>query len=369
VSVDVPEFVGGTTLEKITPLPATIPAVGPARPVLEGKAEIAGQVLALATGTSVEASVVGRLTRDVVLLDVAGQLFQTTLPEDALQEGGDKLPLVVLRGGDKPAFLLDRRTAEPASMPSARVDLSDAGSRLGAAVAAATKGQASAPPVVSTTPLLPAPPADSHGLVPPLRQAVEGSGLFYESHQAEWVAGRRTLDTLRTEPQAVAGRLAALADEDSASQNAPRADITPARPVDGASMESRLPTDATAAPVPAIAQLVDRQLQTLSGQPIVWTGQVWPGQSMEWQIEEDRSEDAAEVASQAWTSKLRLTLPNLGEVELRVGLRDERLSVRVVSGAEHVASFRESAEVLRNALSARGLSLTNLEVAPVGDDA
>jgi hypothetical protein len=134
-------------------------------------------------------------------------------------------------------------------------------------------------------------------------------------------------------------------------------------------MESRLPTDATAAPVPAIAQLVDRQLQTLSGQPIVWTGQVWPGQSMEWQIEEDRSEDAAEVASQAWTSKLRLTLPNLGEVELRVGLRDERLSVRVVSGAEHVASFRESAEVLRNALSARGLSLTNLEVAPVGDDA
>ena len=358
-------------MESITPLPAhRFPRWwGPARPVLEGRADVAGQVLALATGTTVEANVVGRLTRDVVLLDVAGQLFQTTLPDGALEEGGDKLPLVVLRGGDKPAFLLDRRAAEPVSMPSARVDLSDAGSRLGAAVAAATKGQDSAPPVVSTAPLLPAPPADSHGLVPPLRQAVEGSGLFYESHQAEWVAGRRTLETLRTEPQAVAGRLAGRVDDDSANQVTPRAEVAAAKPVEGAAMESRLPADASPAPIPAIAQLVDRQLQTLSGQPIVWTGQVWPGQSMEWQIEEDRSDDAADVASQAWTSKLRLTLPNLGEVELRVGLRDERLSVRVASGAEHVASFRESAEVLRNALSARGLSLTNLEVGPVGDDA
>jgi hypothetical protein len=353
-------------MESITPLRAAVPLTGSARPVLEARPEIAGQVLALPAGASVEASIVGRLARDVVLLDVAGQLFQTTLPDGALQEGTVKLPLLVLRGGEKPAFLLDRGGAEPASSPSARVELSSAGSRLGAAVAAATKGQDISQPAVASSPLLPAPPADADGLVPPLRHAVEGSGLFYESHQAEWVAGRRALEALRTEPQAMAGRSEVPPDGESASPASPRSEPTGLSPVPAP--ESRSSADATSVPTPAIAQLVDRQLQTLAGQPIVWTGQVWPGQTMEWQIEEDHSGDSPET-QQAWTSKLRLTLPNLGEVELRVGLRDERLSVRVISGAEHVPSFRESAEVLRNALAARGLSLTALDVAPVGDDA
>jgi hypothetical protein len=355
-------------LESITPLRAAVPLAGSARPILEGRPEVPGQVLALPAGTSVEAGIVGRLTRNSVVLDVAGQLFQTTLPDGALQEGATRLPLLVLRGGEKPAFLLDRGAAESGSTPSARVDLSAAGSRLGAAVAAATKGQEIAQPAVSTSPLLSAPPADADGLVPPLRQAVEGSGLFYESHQAEWVAGRRPLEALRTEPQAIAGRATVAADGESASVVGARSEGTgAAAPM--ASAESRASLATTSTPGPAIAHLVDRQLQTLAGQPIVWNGQVWPGQTMEWQIEEDAPEDSPDVATPAWTSKLRLTLPNLGEVELRVGLREERLTVRVISGAAHVPSFKESAEVLRHALAARGLSLTALEVAPVGDDA
>lgn len=355
-------------MESITPLRAPVPLAGSPRPILEARPEIAGQVLVLPAGTSVDAIIVGRPTRDVVLLDVAGQLFQTTLPDGALQDGGAKLPLVVLRGGERPAFLLDRGAAEPAATPSARVDLSAAGSRLGAAVAAATKGQDGAQPAVPTIPLLPAPPADAEGLVPPLRQAVEGSGLFYESHQAEWVAGRRPLEALRAEPQAMAGRMVAPSDGDPAGTAAPRSEGAAASTLAAPVAESRSSLDATSPPSPGIAQLVDRQLQTLAGQPIAWSGQVWPGQTMEWQIEKDQSEEQHDMPLQAWTSKLRLTLPNLGEVELRVGLQGERLSVRVISDAEHVPSFRESAEVLRNALAARGLSLTALEVAPDGDD-
>jgi len=356
-------------LESITPLRAPVALAGSPRPVLEGRPEIAGQVLALPAGASVDAVIVGRPTRDVVLLDVAGQLFQTTLPDGAVQDGASKLPLVVLRGGERPAFLLDRGAAEPAATPSARVDLSTAGSRLGAAVAAATKGQEGAQPAVSATPLLPGPPADADGLVPPLRQAVEGSGLFYESHQAEWVAGRRPLEAIRSEPQAMAGRQLAQGEGEPTGAVAPRSEGTAATASPMSAAEARSSVDANSPPAPAIAQLVDRQLQTLAGQPIAWSGQVWPGQTMEWQIEEDQSDEAQDMPNQAWTSKLRLTLPNLGEVELRVGLRDERLSVRVTSGVEHVPAFRESADVLRSALAARGLSLTALEVGPDGDDA
>ncbi len=356
-------------MESITPPRAAVPLAGSARPILEGRAEIAGQVLALPAGTPVDAIIVGRPMRDVVLLDVAGQLFQATLPEGALQDGAGKLPLVVLRGGERPAFLLDRGLPEPAATPSARVDLSALGSRLGAAVAAATKGQEIAPSAVSASPLLPAPPADADGLVPPLRQAVEGSGLFYESHQAEWVAGRRPLQALRTEPQAVAGRMLAQIEADPDGSVAPRSDgAAPAtRQVPVA--ESGSNQEAISLPAPAIAQLVDRQLQALAGQPIVWSGQVWPGQTMDWQIEEDGPGESPDAPTQGWTSKLRLTLPNLGEVELRVGLREDRLSVRVIPGTEHVPAFRESAEELRHALAARGLSLIALEIAPDGDDA
>jgi hypothetical protein len=34
-----------------------------------------------------------------------------------------------------------------------------------------------------------------------LARTFSGSGLFYESHQAQWVAGERSLDSLRQEPQ------------------------------------------------------------------------------------------------------------------------------------------------------------------------
>jgi len=352
-----------TTPLRVAPLPG-----GGMRPVLEGRPEVAGQSLGLAPGVAVEARIVGRLSRDSVLLEIAGQLFQTDLPESVAHDGPERLPLIVLRGGDKPAFLLDRAGAEPAASPSTRVELSALASRLGAAVAAATKGQEAVTALsAEALPILEAPPSDAEGLVPPLRQAVERSGLFYESHQAEWVAGRRSLEALRAEPQAAAVTKAAQADETSPQ---PAGDRTEASvPTAASSGQSVTADTADAAPAlpPVIAHLVDRQLQTLSGQPVLWTGQVWPGQAMEWIIEEDSTPDPDETASDGWISRMRLTLPTLGEVELRIGLRDDRLTVRVVSGEAHVASFRDSADVLRTALAARGLALTAFDAAPLGD--
>ncbi|UDM52435.1 flagellar hook-length control protein FliK [Cupriavidus sp. MP-37] len=81
---------------------------------------------------------------------------------------------------------------------------------------------AEAQPVRSPASLLPAPPtaATAQATAAALANAVGHSGLFYESHLAQWVAGARGLASLRQEPQAqvpVPGRPAVPA---SASQGA-----------------------------------------------------------------------------------------------------------------------------------------------------
>jgi hypothetical protein len=206
-------------------------------------------------------------------------------------------------------------------------------------------------------PLVALPPADDASvLAPPLRQAIERSGLFYESHLADWVAGKRPTEAIRTEPQAT------LPPDDR------DAGVPTTRSTDGAVTATQAVDDAShlGAMTPQVAHLVDRQLQTLAGQPVTWSGWAWPGQWLDWTIEEDRSDDPGQEggseADGAWTSKLRLTLPALGVVELRVGLRDDRLAVRVVSDADATDAFRQGAEALRAALAVRGLTLAGLQV-------
>lgn len=59
-------------------------------------------------------------------------------------------------------------------------------------------------PVKPGTPLLPAPPAAGsiQAAAAALANAVGQSGLFYESHLAQWVSGARPLSTILQEPQA-----------------------------------------------------------------------------------------------------------------------------------------------------------------------
>ncbi|MCK7498328.1 MAG: hypothetical protein MZW92_52605 [Comamonadaceae bacterium] len=46
---------------------------------------------------------------------------------------------------------------------------------------------ARAAPLARNAPILPAPPQTGQALAPLLQRAVSESGIFYESHQAQWV--------------------------------------------------------------------------------------------------------------------------------------------------------------------------------------
>ncbi|MBP0619899.1 flagellar hook-length control protein FliK [Cupriavidus consociatus] len=63
-------------------------------------------------------------------------------------------------------------------------------------------------PVKPGTPLLPAPPAagSMQAAAAALANAVGQSGLFYESHLAQWMSGARPLSTILQEPQAAVPR-------------------------------------------------------------------------------------------------------------------------------------------------------------------
>ncbi|MBI1396953.1 MAG: hypothetical protein GC151_13325 [Betaproteobacteria bacterium] len=320
----------------------------------------------LRPGIQVQGRVVGSLDNGRVLLDIDGSVFQARLPDGARVPEGTRLPLVVLRTVPSPVFGLAAEGAKGGPDASAHVAVSTLGAQLGAvslAGARANRESASSLPPVAA-----APPAAGDELVQPLRATVEQSGLFYESHQLEWVEGRRELSTLMTEPQARLGESSARSTAGAGDGAQP----VPRHPQDGqradatASM-SRGDVAASHAPdqsgiSPSLATLVDRQLQVLGTNAIHWQGQIWPGQEMAWEIGPDDDGKEGDSDPRRWSSRIRLTLPNIGELEVALRLDGERLHVDLALPASRVESVRTAVPELRGALAARGLELSGVRV-------
>ena len=103
--------------------------------------------------------------------------------------------------------------------------------------------------------------------------------------------------------------------------------------------ESRPSVPATAAtrtestvPAPGIPDelkpLVQQQLDAVASQRLAWHGEAWPGQGIDWKIEreitdEHRSGGGEEDEAPRWATTLRLTMPNLGEIDARLGVCHE----------------------------------------------
>lgn len=229
-------------------------------------------------------------------------------------------------------------------------------------------------------------PAQARGalagqLAAALARTFSGSGLFYESHQAQWVAGERSLESLRQEPQ---GRLAPLpgggpsaAGADAAVPRGPTADA--GRPSASTLRESVLPPAAPAGPAGAgviagvvdasAAGLVHQQLAALDAGSAGWAGLVLPGMQARITVQErpPPSEDEADAESGPgtdWSTRLAVVLPRLGEVDARLVLRGDRLLLTVAAGAADSAGELDRArQDLVDALAAAGLTVESLQVA------
>lgn len=332
-------------------------------PLVETGGQGADQPLKLAAGEQVQAKVLSALPNGRFLVLVADRHLDLNLPRNT--QPGTNVELRFVGNQPRPTFIL---ASELAQAPSrAAVNLSDTARFIGALLNKARELATQAEtPLARSAPVLSGAPADVRQFAVALRSALSQSGLFYESHQAQWVAGQRSLGELLKEPQAQLSEpraFAAAQRSEAQAPNAPahagegrnpatqRADGVPLPPSQlaqaavkpeqaAANAAMRDPAMAAvreqtaAEPVhPSAAPVVQQQLDVLDSRQVVWQGQVWPGQMMQWQIEErDAREGEGADGVNEWQTRLALTLPSLGEVgaQLRLSAQGIRIELSAV---------------------------------------
>ena len=142
-----------------------------------------------------------------------------------------------------------------------------------------------------------------------------------------------------------------------------------AAPIQSPGDSTRTPATQTQNTGPVIAPqtqpIVQQQLEALASQTFSWMGQVWPGQEMRWEIEEDapRQSPSDEDSAANWRTSLRLTLPRLGGIDAQIRLQGEQLIVSIATDSSETGTLmRSESEALRSQLTEAGLALASFGV-------
>ena len=232
--------------------------------------------------------------------------------------------------------------------------------------------------VAARVPVVAGPVIEPAKLASALKEAIGASGLFYESHVAEWTAGERPLTALMREPQNQGERVPRPAGEarqgqaqvqgadGGALREAATADPHRLRPL---AFEAGTPERAAAAPDQATAQFINLQLSSQEQGRVAWQGQLWPGQELAWQISRDAPEGGQPrggdgAPEPAWRSGLRFRFPLLGEIAATVVMHGDQLHIQIQAGSDDIGGLlRGRAGDLASALEAAGTPLASLTVA------
>lgn len=308
-----------------------------------------------------------------------------TLALNTAAQAGDTLELEVTQLTSRAVFARVLGS-ESASTASAQPTLSQTGRLISFLLTGQPAPQAAS--LAGQQPLLNAPPAQGgSALVPLLRQAIGQSGLFYESHQAQWVLGKLDSAALAREPQGQGQppqTSAANPGTSSATGQAPAASANPAGAQAGSAANAQAgaaergaaqaTTAASEAAAPRAAAIPERlmpivhqQLDALATNQYLWQGQAWPGQPIELLIEDPYADDddaesgSGDDAETTWNTTLRLTMPRLGGLEAQLHLTAAGVALRLRADGEHaLAALGARRAELANALEAVDLALTGL---------
>jgi hypothetical protein len=193
-------------------------------------------------------------------------------------------------------------------------------------------------------------PPDTNKLAGKLHESLSQSGLFYEAHQAQWLAGARSTAQLLQEPQnqlTDSGKTTLGGVNDATGRIAAQHD------------SSNIPSQ--------LQPLVQQQLNALETRQVLWQGFAWPNQKMDWEIHEEtphRNAPGYEEAGAQWATQIRLDLPNLGEVAAMLRFNTHGLSITLDASDERTRSlFGSASSRLSAALAERGITVASTLVA------
>ncbi len=224
-------------------------------------------------------------------------------------------------------------------------------------------------------------PPQAQLLTATLARTVANSGLFYESHLQQYTAGTRTLAQMAREPQAgldatvkmsAAVSTVRVAGPDPGSEavaQVPGAENRGASSVGAAHSDNPV----TTAIHPAAMGLVRQQLELLALPVFRWSGEAWPGTPIDWEINEERGERGereerpaaagGEAAQRIWATRLAMTLPSLGALEVRLSLAGSTLQLQL-SARENatLALLSDESNKLPQRFAALAMQLTGLRI-------
>lgn len=320
----------------------------------------AGQLATFVSGDQVpDLPEAGRLSsQEAAILNLSGK--QPSSAEAAAgQAGAAQAQGRALSPG---AALLSKAPLVPADqLPSLGKDTPQAAlSPAARAIASALASAYTTPGVPITingkTPLSAGGPPDTGKLSQGLQRALGDSGLFYESHVAEWAEGKRPLQDLQREPQMQRHAAAQGAGQGQADAIA----------------------KALGGPDLSAAQMINQQLHTHEQGKVMWQGEAWPGQQMQWLVEREqqgeaggkggRGEGREGEADPVWRSGVRFRFPMLGKVAANVTLVGDQVHISVQSGSEDTAAtLRAWAGALQQAMDAAGAPLSSLAINAEGN--
>lgn len=309
-------------LTSILPVPKVLPIVA-----VEKIGDPAQALLSRATqflvGQEYLATVAAKTTDGKQLVEIEGQLLKMDLGSQV--DKGQTLSLRFMQSQPVPTFYL---LSADKSNSAATAAISKTGFLLGSIIKQANEEGASmryqANGEVTQQPQNP----QQLGL--DLKNALQRSGLFLESHLAEVVAGKRTIESMRPELQNLANNT----------------------------------------PNTVLNTLPAQQLAALEHQRLSWHGEIWQNQTMDWDVTFDEPREHAEQSGQDETQKTKpvsseitMHLPNLGKVSARIGVVDGRISIHMLTeNPQTLATFKKERQQLFASMVNKGQAIEALTV-------
>ena len=316
------------------------------KPLIEAVGDVPNTVTKLEPGQQLQCSVQSRISEGLFNVQIAGQTVRMRLPANI--QSGDAISLEVVSTNPRLTFSLPASTT-PLSTPE---QIGTAARLLFNLAELPFEQQVIRQISRHAIWQVPDQPPDSKHLAAALRDALANSGLFYESHQAQWVRGERSTAQLLIEPQnQLMGRRLAPPDASPAVQSDELYSLAPpsfphVKP-DG---ESNL----------SIAQellpLLQQQLHALETRQVTWIGPSWPGQEMQWEIHEQPEHHAAQQDERQWSTEMELALPRLGDIHARLVFSGSELRL-VLHAADPATAelFNRTLPKLKNSLADAGI--------------